>query len=89
MELCAGGYLHGFDGDADPEWDTIISAEVFDPGMLTSTRAASLEVDRVEHVATLLNDGHVLITGGISGFQELCCRPKPQSQTLASVETYK
>lgn len=87
--LVAGGYVHGFDGDADPEWFTITNAEVFDPDTLSSTRAASLEVDRAEHVATLLSDGNVLITGGIEGFQELCCRPKPQTYTLASAEAYK
>jgi hypothetical protein len=87
--LVAGGYIHGFDGDADPEWDTIISAEVFNPETLASTRAASLEVDRAEHVATLLSDGHVLITGGIQGFLELCCRPKPQTQSLTSAEVFK
>jgi hypothetical protein len=87
--LVAGGYIHGFDGDADPEWDTIFMAELFDPATLISTAAASLEGDRAEHVATKLNNGQVLITGGISGYQELCCNPKPYIVPLASAELYQ
>jgi hypothetical protein len=41
--LVAGGYRHGFDGDADPEWYTIFAAELFDPATSVSTTAASLE----------------------------------------------
>ena len=65
--------MHGFDGDADPEWYTIVVAELFDPSTSVSTAAASLETDRAEHVTTRLNNGQVLITGGIAGYQELCC----------------
>jgi hypothetical protein len=42
--LVAGGYSHGFDGDAQPEWHTMFSAELFDPATSVSTPAASLEV---------------------------------------------
>jgi len=87
--LVAGGYIHGFDGDADPEWHTIFTSELFDPATSVSTTAASLETDRAEHVATRLNNGQVLITGGISGFQELCCKPKPYTFPLASAELYQ
>lgn len=87
--LVAGGYSHGFDGDADPEWFTMFATELFDPARSVSTPAASLETDRAEHVATMLANGQVLITGGVAGFQELCCRPKPQVVTLASAEVYK
>jgi hypothetical protein len=87
--LVAGGYWHGFDGDADPEWFTIFTAEVFDPNTFTSSSAASLEGDRAEHVATLLNNGQVLITGGRKGFQELCCRPEPLIGALSGTEIYK
>jgi len=87
--LVAGGYVHDFDGDADPEWYTIFTAEVFDPGTSASANAASLETDRAEHVATRLSNGQVLITGGLKGFQELCCRPKPQISYVASAELYQ
>jgi hypothetical protein len=87
--LVAGGYEHGFDGDADPEWHTMSTAELFDPATSISTVAASLETDRAEHVATQLNNGQVLITGGVSGYQELCCHPKPYSVSLASAELYQ
>jgi large repetitive protein len=72
--LVAGGYSHGFDGDAQPEWHTMFSAELFDPATSVSTPAASLEMERAEHVATLLNNGQTFVTGGRAGFQELCCR---------------
>jgi hypothetical protein len=87
--LVAGGYVHVFDGDADPEWYTIFAAELFDPATFISTTAASLETDRAEHVATKLNNGQVLITGGVSGFQALCCRPKPYIVTLDTAELYQ
>jgi len=87
--LVAGGYVHGFDGDADPEWYTIFTTELFDPGTSVSTTVASLETDRAEHVATRLNNGQVLITGGLKGFQELCCRPKPQINYVAADELYR
>jgi Galactose oxidase, central domain/Kelch motif len=87
--LVAGGYIHDFDGDANPEWYTIISAELFDPASSVSTTAASLEAGRAEHQATNLNNGQILITGGISGYQELCCRPKPFTVSVASAEIYK
>jgi hypothetical protein len=87
--LVAGGYIHDFDGDADPEWFTIVSAELFDPASSVSTTAASLETGRAEHQATNLNNGQILITGGISGYQELCCRPKPFTFSVAGAEIYK
>jgi hypothetical protein len=34
-------------------------------------------------------NGQVLVTGGISGFQELCCGPKPYTAPLASAELYQ
>ena len=85
--LVAGGYSHGFDSDAQPEWNTIFSAELFDPATSVSTTAASLEADRAEHVATSLINGQVLITGGITGFS--CCDFKPDIVTLPSAELYE
>jgi hypothetical protein len=37
----------------------------------------------------LLQNGQVLVTGGRSGFQELCCSPKPYTVVLGSAELYK
>ena len=87
--LIVGGYLHDFDGDAQSEWYTISSAEVFDPANSASSVAASLETDRAQHIATPLNDGEVLITGGVSGHLAQCCHPHPYAVSLASVELYK
>jgi galactose oxidase-like protein/Kelch motif protein len=87
--LVAGGYAHDFDGDAQSEWYTISATELFNPDTRLSTAAAILGKDRAEHVATTLNNGEVLITGGISGLQELCCIPKPVSTPLSSAEIYK
>ena len=87
--LLAGGYVHDFDGDAQPEWYSIFTAELFDPATSVSRAAASLQVDRAEHVATLLQNGQILVSGGESGFQELCCSPKPRRVMLSSAELYK
>jgi WD40 repeat protein len=87
--LVAGGYVHDFDGDAQPSLNTIFTAELIDPGSFASTPAASLEQARAEHVATILNNGQVLVTGGHVGFQELCCNRKPHMSTLASAELYQ
>jgi hypothetical protein len=89
MVLVAGGYIHDFDGDADPEWYTIFAAELFDPATSVSIEAASLETGRAEHRATSLNNGQILITGGVAGYQELCCRPKPVIGSVASAELYQ
>jgi len=87
--LVAGGYSHGFDGDAQPEWFTMFTAEQFHPSTSAWTPAASLEVDRAGHVATLLNNGQVLVTGGIKGFLQRCCDPRPVMSSLSSAELYK
>jgi N-acetylneuraminic acid mutarotase len=87
--LVAGGYTHTFDGDAQPEWYTMVTAELFDPATSVSTNAASLETGRAGHQATSLNNGQVLITGGVEGFQELCCKPKPVIGSIASAELYE
>ena len=89
MVLVAGGYEHGFDADAHPEWYTIFAAELFDPATSVSTTAASLETGRAEHQATSLNNGEVLITDGVAGFQELCCKPKPVIGSIATAELYQ
>ena len=87
--LVAGGYVHGFDGDAQPSFETMFQAELIDPATFASTTATSLEQARAKHVATRLNNGQVLVTGGHVGFQELCCNPKPHISSLSSAELYE
>jgi len=87
--LVGGGYVHGFDGDAQPYFETMFQAELIDPATFASMPAASLEQARAEHVATLLNNGQILVTGGRFGSQELCCNPKPHISSLASSELYQ
>jgi hypothetical protein len=89
MVLVAGGYDLGFDGDAQPYVETMFSAELFDPVTFHSTSATSLESARAEHATTLLNNGQVLVTGGRSESQELCCNPHPFIVNLRSAELYK
>ena len=89
MVLVAGGYSHGFDGDADPTYNTIFQAELFDSATFVSTSAASLEQDRAGHTSTLLSNGQILVTGGISGFLALCSSPHPVTAGLSSSELYK
>jgi WD40 repeat protein len=85
--LVAGGYSQNFDGDAQPYRQTMFTAELFNPTTSVSTAAAILEEDRAEHIATMLDDGEVVITGGISGIQ--CCDRKPSFVALSSAEAYK
>jgi hypothetical protein len=87
--LVVGGYSHAFDGDAQPGYNTMFTVELFDPARAVSTVAASLATDRAQHLATLLNNGQVLITGGVAGYLALCCRPHPHIVTLSSAELYK
>src|SRR5439155_27082734 len=53
--LVAGGY-NGL--------ETMTSAEMYDPSRGRWTRTDSLTIGREEHMATLLQDGKVLVTGG-------------------------
>ena len=46
---------------------TLASAEIYDPPSQTWTEVAPLSVARLAHAATLMPDGTVLITGGLTG----------------------
>ena len=57
--LVAGGDFNGGIGLID-----LISAELYDPNAGTFTLVGNMTIGRVDHTATRLNDGTVLITGG-------------------------
>jgi Galactose oxidase, central domain/WD40-like Beta Propeller Repeat len=61
--LIAGGYNCADAAHAG----TWASAELYDPATGTFSPTGSMSVPREFHTATLLADGHVLITGGITG----------------------
>jgi hypothetical protein len=63
--LIAGGV--GLTAGDDGFFPVLNSAEVFDPATGTFNASGSMQQGRWNHVATLLNDGHVLITGGRKG----------------------
>ena len=48
-----------------PNTHYLSTAEVFDPASGTFTASGNMEIERSEHAAILLLNGHVLITGGI------------------------
>jgi len=58
--LVTGGYQS--DGSS---WDVLASAELYDPLTRKFSPAGSIGAARMEHVATLLRDGRVLIAGGL------------------------
>jgi hypothetical protein len=60
--LIAGGYHSEVNG---ANWDVLSSAELYDPGTGSFTPAGSMGQRRMEHTATLLDDGRVLIAGGV------------------------
>ena len=84
--LVAGGYSRGFDGDGQPFFGTMFAAELINPTTFASTPGASLGGSRAEHVATILNNGQVLVTGGRSGSGSSF---RTSVASLASAELYK
>jgi N-acetylneuraminic acid mutarotase len=66
------------DNGGDPGGGVNLSAEIYDPATNTWTPAAALTTARTRHTATLLNNGKVLVAGGLNY----------SSPALASVEIY-
>jgi N-acetylneuraminic acid mutarotase len=64
--LVTGGSAGELTGNGPPTPDTLAEAELFDPtsGTFTPTKG-NMETGRVYHTATSLNDGTVLVTGGV------------------------
>jgi hypothetical protein len=58
--LITGGF-----GPGTSQPPLLSSAELYDPQSRSFTATGSMSVGRIRHTATLLNDGRVLITGGI------------------------
>lgn len=77
--LVAGGALDVFDEDGIPDRQALSTAELFDSSTRKSVSTGGLEIPRWFHTATLLNDGSVLVTGGIDN----------RGDTIATVELYK
>jgi len=70
--LMAGG------SQLDANVDILAAAEIFDPTTDTFTGTGGLLSPRIEHTATLLKDGTVLVTGGLN-----------DAGTLATAELYQ
>jgi N-acetylneuraminic acid mutarotase len=73
--LVAGGIAWERDTS---EWNTLASAEVYDPATGTWSPTGALATARIWHTATLLPSGKVLVTGGYGS----------GGGTLASAEVY-
>jgi hypothetical protein len=79
LVLVAGGTLDFFDDDGLPDRLVLSTVERFDPSSGKSVSTGGLEIPRFLHTATLLNDGRVLVTGGLDNI----------SERSAAVELYK
>jgi hypothetical protein len=75
--LFAGGRTHRARSGPDGTSWALAAAEVFDPTTGTFQRVGPMEKARMDHTATLLPDGHVLVLGGFG--------PRYGGQTLVEM----
>jgi hypothetical protein len=68
-----------------PHSGTLISAELYDPAIGTFSATGDVTTPRYEHTATLLNNGQVLITGGVRYWPS---GRVPASEVISSAELY-
>jgi hypothetical protein len=78
--LIVGGTV--YQGNSELASPTLASAELYDPDAGTFSATGNLTTPRESHTATLLNNGMVLIAGGLQQF------PPPSDVFLASAELY-
>ena len=78
--LIAGGRVH--QANSELATVTLASAELYDPDTGTFSATGNLTMARESHTATLLNNGTVLIAGGLQELQQ------PSDIFLASAELY-
>jgi hypothetical protein len=64
--LSDGTVLFAGGSEFDFNVDILAAAEIFDPISGTFTATGGLQTARIEHTATLLKDGTVLVTGGLN-----------------------
>jgi large repetitive protein len=77
--LANGNVLIAGGADQDPTGTGLASAELYDPSTGTFTPTGSMAVGRFLHTATLLQNGKVLIVGGV---------PTSASDPVATAEVY-
>jgi hypothetical protein len=65
--LVTGG-IDSFSGPDAPEHTVLASSELYSPGSSYAEPTGTLTSPRVEHTATLLNDGRVLVVGGSDSY---------------------
>jgi hypothetical protein len=84
--LIAGGHCGGIVMNCDS--DNLASAELYDAVTGTFHSTGSMAVGRDNHAATLLNDGVVLITGGVQYYPYSAGLRQPSLGSLTSAELY-
>ena len=84
--LVTGGdtYIGPISGGATPVSPTP-TAELYDPGTRGWTQVVNMSIRRMQHTATLLHDGRVLIAGGQTEFNSLSSAEIFTAPTSASV----